>query len=355
MFSKLFTKINIFLFYCFLFLSCNGIDSETFSPDEIIKLEVLDFDETQTIDEALGDGETIIKLKAKIPSNSAFKTVKFESTGGTFTLTGTMSHEKTVDSEGYSQVNLRLPLDNQLVSLTAYINNDNETFSSTKSIDLIGVDEVVTLSLLNNMANTITDPIRADGVTIVKLKATINHNRNVFNQVTFTTSMGDLQGTSPVNTDEQNNAYIDVIVPKSVQKLYFSARVGSSNNYFDNKELILVPSHPDFILIEPSMVSMPLNSSNPIDIFLKKNIGFVSLNSTISIRSYQISDDNSEVEVGRFTGLSNASSDSNGLIKVVFKTDTNDINDSKSIFIEVISTNDFGEPINSTIEININQ
>lgn len=346
------SKVSAILVCSFLLVNCNGIDSETFSPDDIIVLEIFDFDESKIIEEAIGDGETIIKLKAKIPSNSAYKTVKFESTNGSFILTGKKSQEKKVGIDGSVLVDLKIPLDNQPIFLTASVSNGTETFSSTKSINLIGVDEVVTLALLNNIGDAIIEPVRADGATIIKLKATVKHNQNAFNQVTFTTSKGTLQGTSPVNTDQENNAYIDVLVPNAVQKLYFSAKVGN-NVYFDNEELNLVRSNPDFIIIEPTLVSMPLNSSNSLDIFLKRNIGVVSLNSVVTIRSYQIADNDLQIEVGRFTGLSNASSDSNGAINVVFKTDTNDIDVSRPIFIEVISSNDSNEAVNKVIKINI--
>ena len=353
MYFKLLQKSTFIVFCGLILLNCGGIDSETFSADDIILLEVFDFEGENLIEEAPGDGETIIKLRAKIPRNSAFKTIKFESTNGTFILTGTKNQEGMIDIEGNSTVDLKLPLDNQPIFLTASVNNGTETFSSRKSITLSDVGKVLTLTLLDATGEEVSNSIRADGATIVKLKAEVNHNRNVFNQVTFTASSGNLLGNSLVNTDEENIAYLDFMVSQTVEKVFFTAEVGSSKKYFDNAELNPISSSPDFIIVEPTLVSMPLGSSNSIDIYLRKEEGLVSLNSGVSIRSYQILDDNSEMDVGRFIGLSSARSDENGLINVTYRTDTNDIDSSKPIFLEVSSENDDFEIISTTIQISI--
>ena len=342
------------VFLALLVWGCGGLEEEQISLEEIINLEVLDLEGNLIDQSLLSDGETLIKLRASIPKNSEFKNLDFVVSAGSFEETGIKTQQTVANIDGVAEVNLKLPFDEESILVKVSISNGRETFSSSANIDLQEIGEAITLEVLDSNNEVVEAEVLADGSTIIRLVATVPYNLSEFNTVGFETSAGTFAGISDVSVNDESKAIIDLKVPTEVQRIYLKARINNDPNYFDDKDIDLKRSNPDFIIIEPSVINMALQETNTIDIYLRKEIGKVSKGSSANIRSYQIADDNTQLEIGRFTGLAGALTDDEGKITVNFHTDTMDIAIDRPVYIEVSSMNDLEQAISEQIQININ-
>jgi hypothetical protein len=347
-------------FLCIVSLiSCNGIDQEIVPEEDIIELKVLNFlGDTEISEPLIGDGETIITLRAIIPAESAQRTITFKaSNGATFVGIGENESTDLTNSEGIAETNLKLPLSGNPVYLSAEVTEGENTYISEKIIELIHVNNLISFELFDSEGNALPDIIRADGNFLINLKATVHFNQNEFNLVTFENSNGEFQNLSnenaQVNIDENNIASIDLKVPKVAERLYLKAKIGSNSIYFKEENIDLSKAFPDNIFIEPEKILMQENDSNSLDIFLTRENGYVSQDVEAIPFAFQIIN-GQEQEVGRFTGLENSATDLEGKINVTFKTDTGNFDNTLPIHIRVSARNDNNETLLTEVMINLN-
>jgi len=353
-------KAGLLIFLLVCVVSCGELD-DTVNPDEIIKLKVFNFEGTTEISEAIGDGESIVTLRATIPANSDenSRTVTFQaSNNAEFQGVGSSLHTDVAGSDGIAEAKLRMPLDDNPVFVSASITKGSHTYKSEGSIVLMGVDEIVSLELLDSDQNPINSPQRADGQTLITLEATVLFNQEEFDQVTFEKSAGVFQSVSGDNaikdTDEQNMASVDLRLPTVVGRIYLLAKVGSGTIYFEEIELDLIRAYPDQIIIEPNSLTMGEDATNVIHVYLNRNSGEVSQETPATFESFQIVN-GAEVQAGRFTGLDGAQTNADGQITVNFKTDTDNFDFSLPVIIRVTSQNDNGDTVQSSISISLTE
>ncbi|MEE1963094.1 hypothetical protein V1387_10400 [Allomuricauda taeanensis] len=347
----------LFCLYC-----CNGIDDEVVDAEEIIVLKVVDSDGNDISGGTLaGDGETLVTLEVEIPevADEKFREVTFSTTDGIFVDVGAKEHKKLVNINGIATTTLRVPLSNSPIFLSAEIGDGSDNFRSESLINLMGVDEVLTLQVFDEGGQQADMVYRADGETIVTLTATVNFNPNTLNQVVFESSDGTFLNASNnaviKDINEQNMAKVGLRLPTTSGRIFFSAQVGNGPAYFDEKSLDLERAYPDKILIEPAMSSVDKGSSVTISVFLLRDVGKVSFETRADFEAFQLDDDNQEVSVGRFTGLVNATTDTDGKINVIFFADSPDIDVMQPIIIQVSSMDDSGNSISERITLEITQ
>lgn len=351
------TISNIF-FFVFL-ISCNGIDQEIVPEEDIIELKVLNFlGDTEITEPLIGDGETVVTLRAIIPAESAQRTITFRaSNGATFVGIGENESTDLTNTEGVAETKLKLPLSGNPVYLSAEVTEGENTYTSEKIIELIHLDNLITFELSDSEGNALPDIIRADGDFLINLKATVNYNQDEFNQVAFESSNGEFQSLSnenaTVSIDQNNVASIDLKVPNVAERLYLRAKVGSNSVYFMDKNIDLLKAYPDHIIVEPEKILMQENDSNSIDIFLTRENGHVSKDVEAIPFAFQIINGEEE-EVGRFTGLENSATDLEGKINITFKTDTGNFDNTLPIHIRVSARNDNNEILQTEVSINLN-
>ncbi len=357
------TTLKKITFLLLLLAFCSAcVNDDSVADDEIIKLEVFDFEGLTLITDAvMGDGETILTIRATIPedSDANSRTVTFRASNNAMFQGVDASLDTDIAGEdGIAEVKLRMPLDDNPVFVSASITKGDNTYTSESSIELFGVGDIVSLELIDAVNNPINDPQRADGQSLITLKATVNFNQDEFNNVTFEKSAGEFQSVSGDNaiqmTDENHTATIDLKLPNQVERLYLSAKVGTSTLYFEEVELDLLRAFPDQIIIEPNTLSMQEDATNVIQVFLNRNFGQVSEDTPATFEAFQLIN-GTEVEVGRFTGLDGAQTNADGQITVDFKTDTDDFDFGLPVIIRVTSQNDDGDPVQSSISITLDQ
>lgn len=351
-------KVFIIWLSSLLLMSCDGIDEDVVSVDEIINLEIYDEDGHTVITEAIGNGESVVVLKAQIPENtdSKYRTVTFRATDdATFLGLGENNDTEIVNNEGVATAFLKIPLDDKPIFISAEVSDGTNVYKSKKTLNLIGVEEIISLNVLDQNGNTIENPIRADGFSLIQLQAIVNYGQDNFNVVTFEKSAGtflNVNNNAQVSLSDNHIAAIDFRMPLIVDRIYFSAKVGESTVYFDSNFIDPIRSYPDQIIIEPQTLTMPLDGGNLINIYLIKSQGQVSVGTEVGLEAFQILN-GEEVSVGRFTGLETALTDVNGKVIVEFKSDTNDIDPDLPITIRVISQNDNGDPIQEVVNVEI--
>ncbi|GAA0722216.1 hypothetical protein GCM10009430_24400 [Aquimarina litoralis] len=339
--------------------SCDDTDEETINPSDIIELQILDTDGSNLPDSIISDGETIVVLQAQIPANAdeGFRTVTFKKTGGEFIGIDADSGVRTVDSDGIAKIELKVPLNEEILFLSAEIGSDANIFKREVTLNLVPITDIITLRLLNTEGDLVNTGVKADGYSSIFLEASIDERLSSIEQVQFTSSGGVFQGISAEEAiktlDDTNRVVIELVVPIHVNQLFFKAQVKDQNTFFDEQQIQLERAYADQIIIEPNNVLMALNAENEISVFLRRNLGSVSAGASVDFEAFQVLD-GEEKPVGRFTGLSEAISDANGKLKAVFKTDTGDIDETEPIIIRVSTLNDILETFEEEIQININ-
>ena len=355
----------VLLFLEVLFLSCNGIDEEPLNPDSIISLAILNTNETDTISSANANGDSTVVLVARISEDADTKiqSVTFKSSsGGSFVGLDTNNDLKRFDSERIARTTFNLPLSDidKKFFFRAEVAFESQIYFSDQTIQLIGVKDIVTLEVLSENGEPLESPILADGTTKLRLRAKVNFNKDEFNQVVFGKSKGTFQSVEGDNATRKINsqgfADLFLTVTNEVGKLLLSAEVGSSSKYSDNAEINLQIAYPEELILEPSSTTAAPGSSVDLTVFASRSNGKVSANTPIRFKAIQIDDNEDEIHVGRFTGLSQAQTDNDGKVSgVKFFVDTNDINETKPIFIFVSSPNNQNEIIQSSVQLTIDQ
>ena len=342
-------------------VSCEGIEKEVINPDDIILLTILDEDGNEISQNIIGDGHTLITLKAEIPYNAdiGFRSITFNKSGGEFVGIDGSTNVVVVDSKGIATTVLKVPLDSSNLFLSAEVKNEDQIFRDEKMLDLIDVGQVLDFQLLNEQSEPITQPVRADRNTILVLKVKVNYNQETLKKIKFKKSIGSLlsvvgdEDEAIKTIDEDSIAIINYRVPNTVEKVFFSAEVDAYESIFKELDIDLERAYADRIIIEPQLIVMDSTSQNTITTYLQRNIGVVSQETSAQFDAFQLDSNNQEKPVGRFTGLANAKTNENGVINnVIFKTDTGNINFDKPILIRVATLNDTGDVINETVMIN---
>lgn len=348
----------VLIFCCIATLySCNGIDEENVKQSDLIKVKILDGNETE-ISEAIGDGETVIILEAKIPpdADDAFQTVTFKSSDGDFVGIGNTLSQVNVNEEGTARALLKLPLDDGELFLSAEIGTSSNLFKAESSIILKGVDEVIQLKFLDLSGAVLNEIPRADGTSIIQLEGTILHNQDELGVIKFIASNGIFQnnGQNEIekNIDNNGKAIVSFIVPQNEGPIFFTAKTLSSPTYTDEDNLILNLAKPDEIFIEPSSIIMNIIDPNVINVILTRTFGKVSIGTSVDVVAIQIVNGN-EKQVGRFTGLTNTSN-ANSQISFSFYADTGDIDLNLPVIIRTSVLNDSNDSVISEIELDVN-
>ena len=349
--------IIIFLFVT-ISAGCDGIEEETIASQDIISLSILDQDGDEISEGIIGDGESLVTLKVKIPEKAdiAYRKITFKSSDGEFIGIDGSKKEKTVDNNGEAQVILKLPLDKGPLYVSAEVVKDKEIFRDEKIIDLIDVGDVLEFHIQSSILEPVTDPILADGVTDLTLSAKVKYNLDVLDKIKFKASDGtfhNIDNKEAIKEVNDSIASMGYTVPNEVKRIYFSASTVHNPSIFEEVYIDLQRAHAETILIEPHTLKMDSTTSNNITIHLQRNQGKVSVGTPVSLQAFQLNGDGEEISAGRFTGLASAFSDSNGAVSgIVFITDTKDIVFTKPIHLRVTTLNDAEETISSVIKIN---
>jgi hypothetical protein len=355
-------NLTNFISISFLFLlivACDGIKKELINLEDIISLTILDKDNDPLQDISVkGDGETLIVLRAQIPENtdSKLKIVTFSTSGGVFVEVSGNKGMVSANSNGVAEIKLKVPLNNTEIFVSAQVTDGSETFTDEKKINLEDVGHIITLNFKNIQDENLVNIPRADGVSIIKLQGNILFNKKALTSIIFNATDGVFleknKKTETKNTDINGKAIVNYIVPQTPGAVFFSSKTDETGKYVDDKELLFQRAHGDNIIIEPQNTLMDTINSNTIKVFLKRDIGKVSIGTYISFYSYQIIN-GSETMVGRFTGLNEAKSDAKGLVSVNFIADTQDFDKKLPIFIKASTSKDDSTVIFEQIEIKI--
>lgn len=338
--------------------SCDEDDPQVLN-DKIILLEVID-EAGQPLTELLGDGQTLLKLKAKIPNDSdnKYRKVTFKASKGQFMATSTTGeYQKVVNADGIAEVYLKVPLDHGPLFLSAEIGSDSDKYFSEKQVTLIDVGQVITLQILDSSGNPVSGGIRADGNTMLTLKATVNFNTDAITSIKFTASAGSFSSIGVQNNTvatSGNVATIQFKVPKTAGDVYFKAEVPTNANVSQSSTLTLGRAYADQLFLEPStlLIDSP-DDQVTVSTHLVRDIGYVSTGTSAGYAAFQTDGSGNEIVVGRFIGLAEAKTDEHGQItSVKFVPDTGDIDFGREITIRVTTRNDSNQEIFKSFILN---
>ncbi|WAC02452.1 hypothetical protein N7U66_01680 [Lacinutrix neustonica] len=219
-------------------------------------------------------------------------------------------------------------------------------------------DNVITLETQNESQESITS-VLANGESLIVLRASISAEaEDNIQTIEFNKSAGDFLGiagaTASRPIDANGVATVTVRIPNRVDPLFFNAKVtAKSKTYIAESNIVTHRAYADNIIVEPSAVVITQASSVTLNTFLTRNEGVVSEGTSADFKAFRTILDQ-EVEVGRFTGLNNATTDQYGNMTVTFHTDTGDFDLSTPVFIKVSALDDLSNSITKTITIQVN-
>ncbi|MCG2589516.1 hypothetical protein [Rhodohalobacter sulfatireducens] len=344
-----------------LLLSCDGIEEKLVQPEDIISLQLLDKNGGNLSAVVVGDGESVITVKAIIPENTdeKFKTIKFKTSDGTFVGVTADASSQKANAQGVAQTGLRLPLANveSRIYISAEISTDSKTYTAEKELVISKVNDVIFAELLNIDGSPLNEDILGDGERVVLIRAGLLVSNPSLNQITIETTSGTLLGVSgnkvALTPDADAVVTVKMRIPNTVDPIFINASVGSNPVFNDLLTIKPVRSYPETIFIEPQKITMALNETNSIKVFLRKNVGKVSKGLTVNFQAYQRAESNI-VPVGRFTGIQDLKSDINGEVEVQFHTDTKNIDTSKKIILLAQTLTAGGlDTLSNSIEIDV--
>lgn len=338
--AKIFSITIIVLF--FIVFSCK---KKEVTMDEIIKLELADTANLQA------DGKTKIKLTVTLPKDATdeYKKITFETTKGIFDGTNTPTKkELNIDANGKAVVYLS-------VSTTAGI---FYVSASTGSSSVYKVEYPVyarPVSTNNKLIVTISDTtnIRAENYTIFKISATVTNSPE--SAVSFSINEGFIQGTGnqkdrvvPID----NNGKAEIYVKTDVNAINYMISATINTLTIVNNIMPVRRAYADSMLIEPSSLKIDsVGGSISIKSILSRVNGKVSLQTPVYFESYQIDNAFIERPKGRFTGLSNATTNSTGDVTVNFFADTGMLFKDRPIKIRIKTKKDNGTFIIRVIDV----
>lgn len=268
-------------------LACTKSDDE-FDNSDAIELSVYYLDSNAEVTEIVGDGTSIIKLRAIIPKETKndYRTVTFKcSNGGQFQGTTANPQEIQIDAnqDGIAQVNVKIPFGNDPFTVSAEVNADRK-YVDAKTIIMELPENVIELDVLDENNDPLGNELVGDGSKIIKLRSRVNYNRETFDRVKFTCSNGgkilasnnDVEKT--VNINQQGFAEVDVKIPFGEEPFIVSATIDADDSYTITKIInLFIPDNViDFEVldIEGNLINNPIRADNYTTVQLKAKVNY---------------------------------------------------------------------------------
>lgn len=311
------------------------------AQNDLIKLEF-----ESDIANLRADNQSIIKLKATVPPNNSgeTRTVTFIATDGAGDFKGTGA-TIIADQEGIARANLQVGGTAGEFFFAAEVKIGDQTYRTADvPVELFPVpaNEKISITLDNP-----SPP--ADGFTIIKVKVSTNFTKD--KTVSLTSNAGTFIHSSNSSSielaiNDEGISETDFRISSEVKPHILSATISETPPV----TFVVSPvvSYPELILLETSSQTIEIGGQPVIlSAFLRKQLPnrFVTKGLIVGFKAYQ-EINNQEIEVGRFTGLSNSISSIDGSVPdVSFFADSVGIDKSFPIIIEVFSLKNETEKI----------
>jgi hypothetical protein len=331
-------------------------ETAAISIADMISFEIEDYDKLVTDGKLKSDGITKIKLIASIPLGASEneRLIEFKTSAGSFDVTGdtkakqvTASLQNSTDTRLKAIAYLTLGTDPGDYTLTAAMKNQS-IFSAEKIIRVLPVKVADIIQVTLNPSSG----VRANGLNLVNVQVALTNTTN--KKVTLSTTDGVFVNSADAKNIElevssDGKAEANLKIGTEVKDYIITAKLSASVAVL--KTISALRANPDKLLIEPSALTIQQGGSSiNLDIFLKRDIGKVSVGSAVAVKSYQIDENGQPVVTGRFTGISGVS-DADGKINMHFFADAGPIIKDKPIIVEVTALKDDGSFIVQKIEI----
>ncbi len=198
--------------------------------------------------------------------------------------------------------------------------------------------------------------IRNDGTSTIKLTVTKLIDLKDNTKVVFEKTKGTIQKEEVSFIGNEAIAYLTVSQDTGIY--FISAKIKDGENVKAEKNIVFsfLRAYPDFISIEPDKLvyNFDADKETVLKVYLLRKNGLATTHLPVSFKAYQIGATPTDtLVVGRFKDALNNFSTATGKLEkdVSFFTDTQNIDPTKAIFIEVTSKNDSGNTINTTINL----
>lgn len=177
---------------------------------------------------------------------------------------------------------------------------------------------------------------KADGISLIQLdlKSANSDIKSGF-KATLETKAGTIIDTEKI-LDENGNATFYLRTSQDTSNYFVSIKVTDDTKqiYYKQEHFTVELARPDTIFIEASKSTYKLNEFITLKTFINRNQGKPSQKIPVSYSAYQLDNLNNQVKIGRFEGLYNNASSSEGTYAdIKFYTDTQNIDTTKVITI----------------------
>ena len=327
---------------------------------DFIDIRVQDLAQLISEGELKADGLTKIKVIASVPraTMDADRQIEFKTSDGAFDVTDASKLSKTVTAV------LQHPGDTVLQAF-AYLTMGVKPGIYNISANIVGKEiyeaetDITVLPIkISDVLQLAFEPaiaIRADGISTFKAIASVTGIP--VSKITISTTDGQILDSPDGKTKDldiltEGSAAIDIRSGTEVKNYVVTAKIPNTA-YILSKTYSLSRAYPDKLTLEPSQLMIDTTGGSiTVNIFLKRDRGKVSIGTAVSLKAYQVNDDHSVLEVGRFTGRNNTSDD-DGKITVQYFADTGSIIKGRPITLEVSCPKDDGTVTMQSLKLTI--
>lgn len=358
----LFGKVTAVLLILFYSLGCERNLEEVASP--AIKLT----GNVPPTTEA--DGRASFRFVANISplAGEEYATVTFRCTGGAFAGSDSATLQTVRANErGEAVSEWIVPQKGGEYFVSASVGTDGNRFEDRVKVVLKDTipDSIPVVPPVVDIPDTIriqitgTDTVRANGLSLLKInlallnstarQLTVSNNTGTLSDGTITSTTAR-PITVQLDSSRRGEAYLRI--GNRVEPYFIRAFTTNDPNTFQLVSFTPKRAWPDRIFVEADSTYLQPNSQTPVNIFLTRNVGQVSVGTPIDIEAYQ-EIDGTKRSLPLLKNIANSFSDEQGRASFVFVADTNVAVRARPVTIRASSLNDRGEAFFREIQVQL--
>ncbi|UFH53100.1 hypothetical protein [Spirosoma sp. KNUC1025] len=342
-----------------LFLhSCKSLEE---TPQPIIRLS------SNVPAGATADGRSSYRFTANVSASVSdeYNVITFRSSGGTFVSSDSSYIQMVrVNEKGEATSDWVVPNKGGDYFISASVGSGSNRFEERIKVvlkdtipDTIPVIPTIRDTILISIAGA--DSVRADNVSLLRINLALKNPH--ITQLVVSNNVGSLSdGTATatsvksltVQVDQAGQGEAFLKMSNQVEPYFIRANLVSDPTVFKLYSFTPRRAYADKIFLEADSVMVQPNSKTPVNAFLVRNVGLVSLGTPIDFEAYQ---DSSGVKkpLSVLNNIANNLTNAQGTASIVFVADTLMIDRSKPVFIKASSLNDRGQTISKEISLRV--
>ena len=319
---------------------------------------------------ATADGRTTYRFTANVSASvsDGYNVITFKASGGILVGSDSTNTQMVrVNEKGEATSDWIVPNKGGDYFISASVGSGSNTFEDRARItlqdtipDSIPAVPTIRDTILISIAGS--DTVRANNETLLRINLALKNPH--ISQVVVSNNVGGLSDGTTITTvtttvksltvqiDQTGHGEAYLKMSNQVEPYFVRANLASDPTVFKLLSFTPLRAYADKIFLEADSTIVQPNSQTPVNAFLVRNVGQVSLGTPIDFEAYQ---DSSGVKksLSVLKNLANNLTNTQGTASIAFVADTLMIDRTKPVMIKASSLNDRGQTISKEITIRV--